>query len=247
MAMLAGCSAGSDSGVVAALPPATAAAGEADPAAASARIVAATNTLREGQGLPALTRSPALDATAQAFAAYMANGGGYGHQADGRTAAERAKAAGYAPCLVGENIGFVERGSGLSTDGLAAFFADGWANSPVHRHNLLNRDASETGVGIARAAGAPKYFAVQLVGRPEQASQVFQIVNRTAAPVGIVIAAKRSLLQPGVVTTVTRCAPASLSIDGIGKVGGESGPPARARLELHATATGIELRTSAMQ
>jgi uncharacterized protein YkwD len=42
---------------------------------------------------------------------------------------------------------------------------EGWKRSPGHRRNLLAREATQTGVAVARSDQG-YYYAVQLFGRP---------------------------------------------------------------------------------
>ena len=148
----------------------------------AASVVDRTNAFREEQGLDPVTPAEKLTATAQDFAHFMATEHRYGHGADGRTPAERVKAHDYRPCLTAENIAWAFDSFGFETDALAERFTAGWIESPGHRRNMLEPNATETGVAVARDDRSGKYFAVQLFARPGSAAVSFEVENRTYGP-----------------------------------------------------------------
>lgn len=151
--------------------PAVALPRQADVARAVHEVVARGNDFRRAHGRPPLASDAALGSAALEFAAFMARSARYGHRADGRTPEQRVEAHGYAWCVVGENIGFVVSAAGFATGELARRFVQGWIDSPGHRRNLLDAEAVDTGVAIARARGEERYYAVQLFGRPREAGR----------------------------------------------------------------------------
>jgi uncharacterized protein YkwD len=128
-------------------------------------VVAETNQLRRDEGLAATGPDATLRRTAEAFAAFMARTGKYGHEADGRTPGERARHHGYDWCRVSENISYQWSSADFDTAELAQRLVDGWKKSPGHRRNMLDPDVTETAVAVARSAKSGKYYAVQMFGR----------------------------------------------------------------------------------
>jgi uncharacterized protein YkwD len=125
-------------------------------------IIERTNEHRAARLLPALRRDPRLDSAAQGFAEHMARVGRFGHKADGRRAAERAKAAGYGP-RVWENIAYY--GScGMRTGELSRYFFDTWMRSKPHAANVESRGPRDIGVGVAEGPEGCKWYAVMLLG-----------------------------------------------------------------------------------
>lgn len=160
---------------------------------AGSQAVELTNAFRKEQGLTPVKANAQLMATAQEFAAFMARTGKYGHEADGRTPADRAKAQGYSYAVILENIGWASDSRGFETEALATKFVEGWKHSPPHRKNMVDPDVVETGVAIAKGADDPengaKYYAVQMFGRPESMMVRFRIENRTGKTVSYTITA----------------------------------------------------------
>jgi uncharacterized protein YkwD len=146
--------------------------------AAEHEAVAKTNAFRTAEGRAAVAVDAALEAAAREFARYMAKTGKYGHRADGRTPAERAKAHGYQYCVVLENIATVYRSSGYDAPSLADALVEGWKKSPEHRRNMLDPDVTQTGIGVAQAAPG-RYYAVQMFGRPKRLAIDFSVRNET--------------------------------------------------------------------
>jgi len=108
----------------------------------------------------ALRLSPVLATSAGAHAREMARLDHLEHRgADGSTAADRARAAGYRPRLVGENIAV-----GAET---ADEVVQGWLDSPGHCLNLMNAGFAEMGLAYADGgAGSGGVYWVQLFGTP---------------------------------------------------------------------------------
>src|SRR5258706_9308503 len=133
---------------------------------AAALVVDAANDFRREHRLPALERNARLTDTAREFAEYMAKTDRLSHTADGREPAQRVQSHGYDYCMVAENIGYRFDSRGFaSVEPLVHGFLDGWKPPPGHRPNLLDREALETGAGVARSPKSGRYYAVQLFGR----------------------------------------------------------------------------------
>jgi uncharacterized protein YkwD len=128
-------------------------------------IVEATNEFRRGEGLRTVTTSPVLARTVRDFADFIARTDRYGHEADGKQPSDRARAHGYDYCLVSENIAYQYNSAGFRTAALARDFVEGWKQSPQHRKNMLEPDAVDTAVAVARSDRSGKYYAVQMFGR----------------------------------------------------------------------------------
>lgn len=213
-------------------PPEDASGGPADTAAAEIAILAGINGLRQEAGVGAVARDPELDATARAFAAYMADNDKYSHDADGRRAGDRARAQGYESCRLSENIGRIEKSAGLSTAGVTRFFVEGWRDSPVHRAALMSPSAVDTGIGVAKSPGANRYYAVQLFGRPRAKEIRYALVNRLSQPIAFRRGGKPDRLAPGMVVTVRSCAPNEIALEGVAGSGALLEPEDGMRYEI---------------
>lgn len=102
------------------------------------------NQLRGSQGLAPVAASDRLEEAAKAHALDMARKGFFSHTgSNGSSVMARAQKAGYAPCMIAENIAQGQMG-------LAEVMQD-WANSPGHRQNMLLDEVKE--YGLVRAEG----------------------------------------------------------------------------------------------
>lgn len=176
-----------------------------DLAVAERAIVTRANTFRRDEGLAPLSPAPALAAAARHFADFMARTERYGHEADGRTPVERARAQGYAWCLVAENIAMQFNSAGFATGELAERFMAGWIESPGHRRNLLDAAATETGVAIARAPRSERYYAVQVFGRPATLRLRFELSNRSPRDVSYRVGTATFVLPAGATRRHEQC------------------------------------------
>jgi uncharacterized protein YkwD len=145
-------------------------------------IVEGTNAFRRAQGLHDVTPEAQLTRAATEFAGYMARTARYGHEADGRDPAERARAHGYDYCVVLENIAYHYDSRGLATEALAHKSVEGWKASPPHRKNMLDARVTHTGVAVARGANG-YYYGVQMFGLPRSAAIRFEVRNESQADV----------------------------------------------------------------
>ncbi|MBX9590444.1 MAG: hypothetical protein K2X43_14145 [Hyphomonadaceae bacterium] len=180
-----------------------------------AAVVEMTNALRKAQGLEAVKPNAHLAAAARAFAAFLARTGKFAHDADGRNAEDRAQAQGYRHCLVAENLAWTSDSRGFASRQLAQDMVEGWKTSPGHRANLLLAGATEIGVAVVRVPDiAPKFLAVQMLGRPQSLKVTFSIQNQSGATVRYTLGAEAEMIQPRETVTHTDCEPRMLSIDG---------------------------------
>jgi uncharacterized protein YkwD len=177
----------------------------ADTAEATRLIVAQTNAFRRSQGLANTTRNAQLDEVARRFAEFMARSDQYGHEADGRTPAQRAKAHGYDYCVVLENIAYQYSSAGFRTADLASRVVDGWERSPGHRRNMLDPDVTEIGVAMVQSPRSSRYYAVQMFGRPRAMHVEFRIANRSNTTLRYELGGEVFRLPPRVTRTHEQC------------------------------------------
>lgn len=168
-------------------------------------IVDGTNAFRRTADLPPVTSNAALKSAATSFAAYMARTDHYGHEADGRSPAQRATEHGYDYCIVLENIAYEQSSVGFDTSELAGGLVDGWRRSPPHRRNMLDPAVTDIGVGLAHSPRTGRYYAVQLFGLPHSARISFTVANRTNSAVHYSLGRKSYRLEPGVTNTHEQC------------------------------------------
>ncbi|GII55748.1 hypothetical protein Pth03_41370 [Planotetraspora thailandica] len=110
------------------------------------QVLSLTNAERAKAGCRPLKANAKLRAAAYGHSADMSAQNYFQHDSkDGRTFADRIKAAGYSYSAAAENIA-----EGYPT---AAAVVDGWMNSPGHRANILNCTYTDIGVGYVKAGG----------------------------------------------------------------------------------------------
>jgi uncharacterized protein YkwD len=180
-------------------------------------IIERSNAFRRSQGLAPVMPNATLTAAARAFAGYMARTGQYGHEADGHTPAQRAQAQGYAWCLVAENLAYLKSNVRFGGEEIAQRFVQGWIDSPGHRHNLLDEDATEIGVAVVQGAGQGTTFAVQMFGRPVALKTKFEISNGSGRTVNYRLGNDRFTLPPRVIRDHEQCRADALVVDLPGK------------------------------
>ncbi|MEJ2853407.1 MULTISPECIES: CAP domain-containing protein [unclassified Saccharothrix] len=117
---------------------------------AEAKVFNLTNAERAAHGCPALGIDERLDKAARGHSADMAANNYFSHTSqDGRTFADRIKAAGY-PSPGAENIAAGQR--------TPEAVVKGWMESPGHRANILNCKLKTLGVGMARGGSYGIYW-----------------------------------------------------------------------------------------
>lgn len=128
------------------------------------RAIALINEYRKDKGRPPLTEDPALSRIAAETARELARRNTL--RTDMHTSAglaRRLEAANYEAIRAAENLG-----SGYPTLVLAI---DGWKSSSGHRKNLLNRDLTNAGIGLALTdEGQYKSFWVLILAKPDDGS-----------------------------------------------------------------------------
>jgi uncharacterized protein YkwD len=118
-----------------------------------------TNKERKANDKPVFKLNLVLCAVARAHSENMAKQEKMEHELDGKTPADRVKAASYLYSSMAENIASGDRWE-LST------VVQAWMDSKPHRENILS-DKQEIGVGIATDAKGKVYF-TQVFGTPRK-------------------------------------------------------------------------------
>ncbi|MBX9926562.1 MAG: CAP domain-containing protein [Hyphomicrobiaceae bacterium] len=181
--------------------------------AVSAAIVEITNAKRVEAKLGRVTVSPQLTAAAKAYAEVLSRSKVFSHEADGTTMSGRIEKSGYEACTAAENLATHQSSRGFATRELAVSAMEGWLNSPGHAKNIMTPEVTETGVAIARGPDKdPKFFIVQLFGRPQSLSFDFQVSNTSAEPVAITFSGKTRDIAPKMALTLSTCQSGSLVI-----------------------------------
>lgn len=120
------------------------------------QVLLLVNQERAKVGCRALSANASLQRAAQGHSTDMATNDYFSHTSlDGRTFADRIRAAGYVGSLLAENIA-----AGQPT---ASTVMAGWMSSPGHRANILNCAYTSLGVGLARG-GTYGYYWTQDFG-----------------------------------------------------------------------------------
>lgn len=185
--------------------------GQHPAAVSAAKVVSLTNEKRADQGLGRLERNALLDQAALMKAQDMAAKGYYAHVSpDGTTPMHWVEKAGYKYLIIGENL-VVNR-----TD--AEQVVDAFMGSPGHRANILRKDFTEIGVGVADGTykGKDATFTVQIFAapypQPAKAEAPKPVVKPIAAPVKVVAPVKAPAVSPvprAAAATSTVVAPAT--------------------------------------
>jgi hypothetical protein len=142
----------------------------------------------------------------------MARTDRYGHEADGRTPAERVSALDYEYCLLAENIAMRYNTAGYATEPLADGFLQGWIESPEHRKNMLDADVTEIGAGLAMSDESGRYYSVQMFGRPKADAIEFAVTNRSRSDVEYELGDQKFSLPARMTRTHSRCRPPELRV-----------------------------------
>ncbi len=118
------------------------------------RIFDLVNRERRRRNLREMFWSDELSETARNYSRRMAKGNFFSHFDDnGKSVVDRVR---------GDNIkGWSQIGENLfycqGIDDFDAFSVKGWMNSPTHRQNILNRDWTDSGIGIAQSKDGKIY------------------------------------------------------------------------------------------
>lgn len=113
--------------------------------ASEGEILATLNAERKRAGLSPVSYNGQLTRAARSHASDLARNNQFSHEgSNGSSVADRVRSNGYKFCRVSENI---SKGH-YSAQSVTA----GWMNSAGHRRNILDRDVSDIGIGIAEGA-----------------------------------------------------------------------------------------------
>ena len=123
----------------------------AEPSADEKAVLAQTNKERKAVGAGELKFHPTLMKVSRGHAATMAKLGKLAHDAGGKSMAVRIRESGYRCSGSAENIA-----QGYPT---AADVVAGWMSDPPHKKNLLDKDFTEMGAGVATGADGAKFWA----------------------------------------------------------------------------------------
>ena len=116
------------------------------------------NQERTAAGLPALGYNTTMEHYARIKSKDMGDNGYFSHEdLQGNLITEQMKADGVTYRAWGENIAYIQGGSGNST--LATQFMDNWMNSSGHRANILSTNFSSIGIGVYKIGNT--YYATQ--------------------------------------------------------------------------------------
>src|SRR3954463_10775826 len=102
----------------------------ADVSRAAKQLFDATNQVRREEKRSELKENRQLAEAAAYFAKFMASTDKYGHEADGKTPADRARGNKYEYGGIAENIASVYSSEGYNTKEVAKGLVDGWKKSP---------------------------------------------------------------------------------------------------------------------
>ena len=144
-------------------------------AAIAEEMIVRTNAARRAAGLTGLAKSVNLMSAAQIHADQMVKAGRMEHELSGQpypTLKTRLAAVQYNVRAAAENIAEGQRSAG---DVVAM-----WMDSLNHRTNILSRDYTEVGTGVAVARNGRLYF-VEVFGRPARTSAMRWAPTRAAA------------------------------------------------------------------
>lgn len=133
------------------------------PSSARSIVLNETNAYRAAHGLAPVRQSAAADRAAQAYARYLAVNNKMGHRADGRSPAERLRAAGVKYCKFrGENWHQSwTRPNRAPVAGAMAKAMRFWKTSPGHERALRSA-STEIGVGVAGAKHGNQWYYVSV-------------------------------------------------------------------------------------
>ncbi|QKD80448.1 CAP domain-containing protein [Actinomyces marmotae] len=142
------------------------AATSADSAAAQ-QILTRVNELRQSSGLKPLTRLVELDNVSQEWSGQMAAEGNLYHRPNLRNAFP----SGWT--WVAENIAM--NGKGLSGVELGNALFQQWVDSPGHYQNMVDRNATAIGIGIAESADGSIYATQNFAAYPDDVQAGFKV------------------------------------------------------------------------
>jgi uncharacterized protein YkwD len=136
-------------------------AGEIEASDEEKAILELTNAERKKAGREPLAFNAKLLAAARAHSANMAKHNKAAHELDGKTMRDRVADKGYKYSLVGENVAWNQQ--------TPEDVVESWMKSSGHRENILRKEFTEIGIGVARNKDGEPYY-TQVFGRPMPAA-----------------------------------------------------------------------------
>ena len=127
------------------------------------RVLDLTNEARKKEGLQPLKVNAVLTKTARAHSENMAKQRKLDHKLDDMNPAQRVEKAGYKFFGVGENIYMSKRINAEAPD----LAMKTWLDSKPHRENILQKEFTEIGIGVATNDSGEIYF-TQVFGKPRK-------------------------------------------------------------------------------
>lgn len=125
-----------------------------------AAILLATNQQRARVRIPELKPDAKLMQAAQQYAELMATKDQMSHTLNGLSLVDKANRVGYSYRQLRENIALNTRLDGRFV------VINQWMESKGHRKNLLTKDLTDIGIGIAGPSKQNRYYYCQLFGTP---------------------------------------------------------------------------------
>jgi len=129
------------------------------------KLLELVNEERTKANLPALRPHPLLFKAARGHSANMAKQRKMEHILDGKRPSQRVEAAGYDWGKVTENLVTADQ-----SDVPLERIVKEWMDSKIHRENILMKDVTETGLGIAKNAKDEIYY-TQVFARPRKVAK----------------------------------------------------------------------------
>jgi uncharacterized protein YkwD len=127
------------------------------------QVIVEVNNRRTQEGLPELVLNTKLTKAAGQKADHMVEYSYFSHihPETGKKWSDFIKESDYTYSVAGENLA-----NGFYT---VSEMVDAWVASPTHRENIVNKNVSETGVGIRKGQlnGNPTIYVVQVFGKEE--------------------------------------------------------------------------------
>jgi uncharacterized protein YkwD len=120
-------------------------------------VIDLSNAERKKLELAAFKPNAQLMEAARGHAVNMAKQEKLTHELDDKKPADRVKDAGYKYTLIGENVAWNPRSP--------KEVVTGWMNSDIHKENILKKEFTEIGVGVAKNKKGERYW-VQVFGVP---------------------------------------------------------------------------------
>lgn len=124
------------------------------------KLVELTNEARAKDKLPPLRVQPQLMEAARKHSANMARQREMNHELDGKGPTQRVRDEKYDYAKVAENVA-------AGDNWPLADVVQAWMDSKLHRENIMNREYTEIGIGLAKDGNGKVYY-TQVFGMPRR-------------------------------------------------------------------------------